>query len=400
MNKQAFLSVETESQLYDYCQQIINNPEITWIAIDTEFVRVDTFFPELSLVQIQDCLGQATIIDPLLIQQSTSEENRATSLNALIDLLTDPNTLKVFHSARQDIEVLYQLAQRLPVSIFDTQIATLFLKHGEMAGFARVVLEELGVTMDKSQTRTNWHARPLTEEQIQYALDDVRYLAPLYEICLQKLSPAQLNAVTEDCLAMLDESLYIINPKLAGEKIKGTKGYKSKQLAIVYSLAQWREEYAIQHNRPKKWVMSDDVITQIAKRPPKTVEALYKVPQIKPSSVKSYGIEWIELIDQVFEQPAEQWPQPAPKAKSPTPQEDVLIQLCTTYAHQVVIDYRLTMHSLMQRNDILAIMHNQPPAKPLLSGWRYQIIGQDLLAILNGDKSLSILNQQVVLSTS
>lgn len=400
MNKQAYLSVETESQLHNYCQQIINNPEINWIAIDTEFVRVDTFFPELSLVQVQDCFGQAAIIDPIQIQQSADADNKGHCLTPLVDLLTDVNTLKVFHSARQDIEVLYQLAHKLPVSIFDTQIATLFLKHGEMAGFARVVLEELDVTIDKSQTRTNWHARPLTDDQIEYALDDVRYLAPLYETCLKKLSPAQINAVAEDCLAMLDESLYIHDPKAAGQKIKGTKGYKPKQLAIVYALAAWREQFAIDNNRPKKWVMSDDVITQISKRPPKTEEALYKVPQIKPSSVKAYGEEWIRIIDQVFDQSPDQWPQPAAKPTAPTPQEDVLIQLCLSYAHQVVVDYRLSMHSLMQPHDILHIMHQETPEKPILSGWRNQLIGQEFLAILSGQKSLSVINHKIVLSNS
>jgi len=306
----------------------------------------------------------------------------------------------VFHSARQDIEVLYQLAHKLPVSIFDTQIATLFLKHGEMAGFGRVVLEELGISIDKSQTRTNWHARPLTDDQIEYALDDVRYLAPLYEACLKKLTPEQISAVAEDCLAMLDESLYIHDPKAAGQKMKGTKGYKPKQLAIVYALAEWREQFAIDNNRPKRWVMSDDVITQISKRPPKTVEALYKVPHIKSSSVKGYGEEWIELIDQVFALSPEQWPQPAPKATSPTPQENVLIQLCLSYAHQVVIDYRLTMHSLMQPHDILHIMHQERPEKPILSGWRNQLIGQEFLAILSGQKSVNVINNKIVLSNS
>ncbi|GKT11242.1 MAG: ribonuclease D [Thiomicrorhabdus sp.] len=400
MNKQAYLSVNTESQLRDYCQQIINNPEITWIAVDTEFVRVDTFFPELSLVQVQDCFGQAVIIDPLLIRESASDADQANCLNPLVDLLTDANTLKVFHSARQDIEVLYQLAHKLPVSIFDTQLATLFLKHGEMAGFARVVLEELGISIDKSQTRTNWHARPLTDEQIQYAIDDVRYLAPLYEVCLKKLSPEQLNAVSQDCMDMLDESLYIHNPKVAGDKVKGIKAYRPKQLAIVYALAEWREQFAIDHNRPKKWVMSDDVITQICKRPPKTVEALYKVPQIKASSVKGYGEEWIAVLDRVFAQPPEAWPQPPAKPPSPTPQEDVLIQLCMSYAQQVVLDYRLTMHSLMQRHDILYMMRNLPPEKPLLTGWRYQLVGQHLQAIINGQATLKVINQKLVLSAS
>lgn len=396
-----YLAVDTEAKLSDYCQQVIENPQIDWIAIDTEFVRVDTLFPELSLVQIQDCLGQIAIIDPIAIKENAIEHNRPTEnstlLAPLITLLADTTTRKVFHSARQDIEVLYQLGNQLPAAIFDTQIATLFLKHGEMAGFARVVKEELGVEIEKSQTRTNWHARPLTEEQIQYAIDDVRYLAPLYQTCLQKLTAEQLKAVEQDCLDMLDVSLYEHNPATAGSKIKGIKGMRSKQLAIIYSLAAWREQFAVENNQPKKWVMTDEVITHIAKRPPKTVEALYKVPQIKSSSVKGYGAEWIAIIDEVFEQPAEQWPQPEPKPASPTPQEEVQIQLCFAYAQQVALDYKIALHSLIQKHDIYQLMHQLPTEKPVLSGWRKLLIGEPLLAILAGQNILQLQNGQLML---
>jgi len=395
MTKQSFLSVETEPQLNAYCQRLMTQPEITWIAIDTEFVREDTYYPKLSLIQIQDCLGELAIIDPLKIQENSTQTDSKKALSAFIDLLCDPNTLKVFHSARQDLEVLYQLAHKMPVSIFDTQIATLFLKQGEMAGFARVVKALLGITIDKSQTRTNWHARPLTEAQIQYALDDVRYLAPLYEHCLKVLTPEQLQAVSEECEMMLDASLYTINPKKAGGKVKGIKNYKAKQLALVNALAEWRENFAITHNQPKKWVMSDEVITQMVKRPPKTVEALYKVPHIKAASIMSHGEEWIRLIDQVFAQPPEQWPQPAPKTPSPNAQEEAIVLLLSGYAQQVAIDYRLNLHSLIQRNDLLAILREQPPEKPVFLGWRNLLIGKTILAILKGEQSLTVIHQHI-----
>ena len=152
------------------------------------------------------------------------------------------------------------------------------------------------------------------------------------------------------------------------------------------------------HNQPKKWVISDEVITQIAKRPPQTIEALYKVPHIKSSSIMNYGEEWIGLIDQVFAQPPEQWPQPAPKMPPATAQEEAMVQLLSSYAQQVAIHYRLNLYSLLQHNDLLAMLRNQPPEKPLLSGWRYQLIGQEIQAILKGQKSLKIIDNQVTLS--
>ncbi|WP_321323996.1 ribonuclease D [Thiomicrorhabdus sp.] len=392
MTNQAYISILTESQLNDYCQQILANSTITWIAIDTEFVRVDTYFSELSLVQIQDCLGQAAIIDPIAIKETAESDQ---PLNALVKLLADTSVVKVFHSARQDIEVLYQLQNQMPAAIFDTQIAAIFKKHGDIAGFARVIENELNTKLDKSQTRTNWHHRPLTDKQIEYALDDVRYLAPLYEKYLVELSDTQLQAVIEDCNALLDKSLYEPNPLKAGEKVKGTKGLRGKGLAIVNTLAKWREEFAIENNRPKKWVMSDEVIVHIAKRPPQTVQALYKVPNIKASSVKGYGEQWIELIDEVFNLPQDSLPKQEAKPTKETPQEEVLMHFANAYIHQIALEYNIMANHLINKTDLLSLVRN--PNQALLTGWREELIGHSLVALLTGLVELKIQNQQVVL---
>lgn len=390
MTKQAYLSILDESQLNDYCQQILANSAITWIAIDTEFVRVDTYFPKLSLVQIEDCLGQAAIIDPIAIQNSTENPK---PLHALVELLADNSIVKVFHSVRQDIEVLFQLENIMPQAIFDTQIAAIFKKHGDIAGFARVIENELGTTLEKSQTRTNWHQRPLTTEQIEYALDDVRYLAPLYKKYQQELSAEQLAAVIEDSNALLDESLYRADPSLAGNKVKGTKGLKGKGLAIVNSLAAWRENYAIEHDRPKKWVLSDEAIVQIAKRPPKTEQALYKVPNIKASSVKGYGEQWIALIDEVFALEPDALPKAAPKPLKETPQEEALLNYLQAYIQQTALSYNLNVNNLANKEFLLKLIRE--PEKNTLSGWKQVLIGKDLQALLKGESKLSIKQQNI-----
>ena len=394
MSKQTYLSILTESQLHDYCQQILANSAIGWIAIDTEFVRVDTYFPELSLVQIQDSLGQAVIIDPIAIEENATTDK---PLHPLIELLSAETVIKVFHSARQDIEVLYQLEGIMPAAIFDTQIASVFRKHGEIAGFARVIENELNTKLDKSQTRTNWHSRPLTAKQIDYALDDVRYLAPLYEKYLQELTTLQLSAVQEDCDALLDESLYKPNPEKAGEKVKGTKGLKGKGIAIINTLAQWREIYAIEHNRPKKWVMSDEVIVHIAKRPPQTVQALYKVPNIKSSSVKGYGEEWIQLIDEVFAMESYKLPKPPTFASKETPQEEAMLQYLNSYIHQIALDYKLVTSNLINKTLLLGLIRD--PQQTKLTGWRQELIGSDLQALLLSQADLRIDQNKVVLVT-
>jgi len=395
MKTPSYAYISNQSDLDDFCQQILANPTINWLAIDTEFVRVDTFYPELSLVQIQTCNGDIAIIDPIAIGSSS---DAVKPYHALVEVLASTEVIKVFHSARQDIEVLYLLDGVMPKAIFDTQIAAIFKGHGDLAGFARVIESELNVKLEKSQTRTNWHARPLSEEQIQYAIDDVRYLAPLYEKYLTDLTETQYKAVIEDGNALLDESLYTPNPALAGLKIKNNaKGLRAKNQAVLNALAEWRELFAITHNKPKKWTMSDDVIVNIAKRPPKTVEALYKVPNIKSSSVKEHGETWIELIDEVFAIDPADYPQPMKKQHKASPQEERLINLLQSYIQQVAVDNNISVSKLLNKQQTLDVIRNHP-APPCLFGWRKNLVGDQLHALLAGTANLRIENGAIKLT--
>lgn len=364
--------IDQQADLEAFCEHLQTCP---WIALDTEFVRTDTYFSILSLIQIQTHDGQAAIIDPIAIED----------LTALWSIITHPNICKVFHSARQDIEVLYQVSGHMPVSIYDTQIACLFLHHGDLAGLARVVKAELNVTLEKDQTRTNWQQRPLTEKQLEYAINDVRYLAPLYEKLQAELTDAQQAALKEDFQALLNEDLYKIDTKAAGKKIKAVKKLSRKNKAVAYKLAEWREQFAIDHNKPKRWVMSDEVLVSIAKRPPKTSEALYKVPHIKASSVKNYGAEWVALIDEVFESP-DSWPSPIISLPPPSSQEEVLISIGFALIQQIAIDYNVNPNNIANKTDLLKTIQSDSSH---LTGWR---------ALLLGTPFSQFLQNQVVLS--
>ncbi|MBO1924225.1 ribonuclease D [Thiomicrorhabdus sp. 6S3-12] len=391
----AYRYIDSHQQLMELCSRLSNQSDLTWLAIDTEFVRVDTYYPQLSLVQIATQERDFYLIDPLAIETSYQDAsaNQASALRPLVDLLQNERICKVFHSARQDIEVLYQLENRMPENLFDTQIAAIFLGHGDLAGFARVIEAELKIKLPKSQTRTNWHARPLSEEQIEYALDDVDYLASLYQKCLQTLSADELHAVTEDCQQLLQPQLYDLEPKQAWLKLKGLKRFNPKQLAIVQALAQWREEFAIKHNQPKKWTLSDEVLLQIAKRPPKTVQALYKVPNIKTSSVREFGENWIALIDRVFEQHPENYPT-LPKAdKHPSPQEEILLALTQSVCQQISLQYKVQLSNLTNKEELLALIRN--PHHSPWSGWRHLLIGIPLQKLLEGRSVLKLEGQEI-----
>jgi len=367
--------LDTETTLADFCQQIAN--KATWFAIDTEFMRTNTFYAELSLIQIYSEQGDAAIIDPIAIKD----------LTPLWSLLSNPNILKVFHSARQDIEILYQVAGQMPVSIFDTQVAGLFLGHGDLAGLARVLKAELNIDIPKDQSRTNWNQRPLTAKQLDYAINDVKFLAPLYEKIMSKLTAPQLEALKEDFNGFLNEDLYDGNPLKTTERIKKASQLAPKNRAISDALALWREDYAIKKNKPRKWSISDDCILAIAQRPPKTVEALYKVPNIKASSIKEFGETWIALIDEVFEQP-NNWPKKIESSFSPTEQEQVFLSIAQAITQQLAIDYGLNINNIANKQTQLEMIRKIDSKQQ--TGWRHFLMELPFKALIHSEKNLQI----------
>ncbi len=380
-----YLMINNTKTLTDYCQHLQTCP---WMAIDTEFMRVDTFFAELSLIQVQSSTGQTALIDPL------SFKNLLEDLDPFWHCLTNPNLIKVFHSARQDIEVLYQVSQQMPVSIFDTQIAGVFLGYGNLSGLSKMILGELNTTLEKDQTRTNWSQRPLSDKQLQYALDDVRFLAPLYEKIIAQTSSEQLSALTTDFEDLLAPTLYEINIAMAGNKLKKLRDLSSKQFAIAYALASWREQFALDNNRPRRWILSDDAIIAIAKRPPQTIESLYKVPNIKSSSVKNHGLEWIEIIDYIFSN-SELWPEKPTKTPKPNVNETKLIDLSQALLTQVTQDHNCSAPHLASKADLLNILRQD---SPVLTGWRYFLYEQPLRELLSGKKTLTLQQGQITLN--
>ncbi|MDY0137408.1 MAG: ribonuclease D [Thiomicrospira sp.] len=367
--------ITNTQQLNNFCRPLHQQ---AWIAMDTEFVRQDTYYPLLSLVQICSQDGELAIIDPLAIDD----------LSPLWALLTDSKLCKVFHSARQDIEVLYQVSGQMPTNLFDTQIACVFIGYGDLAGFARVIEGELGEKLDKDQTRTNWHQRPLSTKQITYALDDVRFLAPLYQHLQTRLTTEQKQALTWDFAQLLAPSLYDIAPQQAWLKLKGTQGLNQKQLALVQALAAWRESQAIALNQPRKWILSDEGLLALAKQPKRDVESLFKLKDLNPSLIRQFGEQWITLIDQVLAQ-SETWPTAPIKPAPASAQEDVLINLLQAYALQITLDYHLNTSTLFQRKDLLALLRGQGNTA-LHQGWRYALLGRDLMRLINGEACLNV----------
>jgi len=243
--------IESESQLNKYLQSIQND---SLLAIDTEFRRIDSYFPELCLIQIAagNCLE---CIDVLAIK----------NLEPLFEKLYDSETIWVIHSARQDIEALYYLSQRIPHTIFDTQIAASLLNYPIQVSYQALTETLQNVYLEKKHTRFDWKTRPLPVDVLQYALDDVKYLLPHYEILKEELIKSKkLQWLSEEVSFLLEKSLYEPNFKQIIKKTSGISKIDSKSQKQAINLIIWREDTAIKENKPRKWIMSDERLIDYA----------------------------------------------------------------------------------------------------------------------------------------
>ena len=244
--------IESESQLNKYLQSIQND---SLLAIDTEFRRIDSYFPELCLIQIA-AGNYLECIDVLAIK----------NLEPLFEKLYDSETIWVIHSARQDIEALYYLSQRIPHTIFDTQIAASLLNYPIQVSYQALTETLQNVYLEKKHTRFDWKTRPLPEDVLQYAHDDVKYLLPHYEILKDELIKSKkLQWLSVEVSFLLEKSLYEPNFKQIIKKTNGISKIDSKSQKQAINLVIWREDTARKENKPRKWIMSDERLIDYAR---------------------------------------------------------------------------------------------------------------------------------------
>jgi len=243
--------ITSESQLNEYLQSIQND---SLLAIDTEFKRINSYYPELCLIQL--AVGDhLECIDVLVIK----------NLEPLFKKLYDPQTIWIVHSARQDIEALFYLSKRTPRSIFDTQIAASLLNYPMQVSYQALTETLQGIYLEKKHTRFDWKTRPLPSDVLQYALDDVKYLLPNYAILKAELvKNEKLQWLSEEVDFLLDQSLYEPNFKQIIKKTSGISKIDSQAQKKAVNLVMWREDTAMKENKPRKWIMSDERLIDYA----------------------------------------------------------------------------------------------------------------------------------------
>ncbi|MDH5183565.1 MAG: ribonuclease D [Gammaproteobacteria bacterium] len=367
--------IETQDALTELCAQLQDSP---WLTLDTEFIREKTYYPQLCLIQIANT-EHVACIDPLALDD----------LTPLLDLLYNPAITKVLHSARQDLEILQQLKGEPPTPIFDTQVAATLLGQGEQVGYGNLVKLILDVDLDKAHSRTDWSQRPLSSDQLDYAADDVRYLRDVYLQQRQKLEAlGRLTWLDDDFAQLSDPALY--SPPLgeAWSKLKGLNRLKGVQLAMVQKLAQWREGLARERNLPKRWLLSDDLIIEVARQRPLSEDKLRRIRGMDDKIIQRYGKMMLQLVEEARSLPAEQWPQLQQRPRLSSHQEalvDILVGVVKLSAAQ----HQLSPNALASRKEIEQLLTGSPEA-PLLHGWRYELCGQSLQSLLSGKQCITI----------
>jgi ribonuclease D len=363
------LYVDSPEQLQRLCEELKKE---NLLALDTEFLREKTYYAQLCLVQIATA-DLIACIDPIQIADITP----------FLDVLYDPAILKVMHSARQDLEIFHDMTQKVPAPLFDTQIAATLLGCGDQLGYANLVEKLLDIKLAKTHTRTNWSHRPLEYGQIEYAMDDVRYLLPIYHMQSQQLDKmGRSNWLQKDFEALTDSSLYSQSMEDIWQKVRGANTLKGAQLAVLQQLAQWREQQAIEKNRPRRWIIKDDLLLEIARQQPQHPSALMKIPG-SDAFVQKYADTLLALVDEGKAIPRSQWPVSS-KHQRLTPDQEAKVDLLMAVVRTRAKQAEVTPSVLASRKDLECLVQGKKHCA-VLYGWRAEMVGNELQAILNGD---------------
>jgi len=375
------LYIATPEALHDLCGRLRSSP---WLAVDTEFLRERTYRAQLCLVQLSN-RDEVAVIDPLAIDD----------LGPLLDLLHDPMIVKVLHAARQDLEIFHDIDGRVPQPLFDTQIAATLAGYGDQMGYADLVRQVLGVALDKSQTRTDWSARPLADEQLSYAADDVRHLGTLYETLRQKLDEGgRLAWLSDDFTALADPAKYRNDPDEAWHRVRGGGRLRGGQLAALRLLAAWRERRAAEANRPRRWIIDDAGLLTLAKSRPTRSEQLGRIRGLSDGLVRRHGSDLLELIRTSGDLPQEK---PVEPRKTPLePRQEALIDALTGLLRLSAAEHGVTVSALATRRDLEALVRGEHDI-PLLHGWRHGLVGAELERFLAGGAVLRSSDRGLVL---
>ncbi|MGN6549407.1 MAG: ribonuclease D [Pararhizobium sp.] len=373
----------TTEALEAACQTLSRSDFVT---VDTEFIRETTFWPELCLIQLASP-DLAVIVDPLA---------DGLDLAPFFALMADATTTKVFHAARQDIEIIFHRGGLIPHPIFDTQVAAMVCGFGDSVSYDQLVLRTTGVQIDKSSRFTDWRRRPLSEKQLVYALADVTHLRDVYMKLREEVErEGRLGWLTEEMDILESRETYDLHPEDAWKRLR-MRLRKPTELAVMKSVAAWREREARDRNVPRGRVVKDDAIYEIAQQQPRDAEGLSRLRTIPKGWERSQqGQAVVEAVNSALSLPKDQMPrlprhQPAPEgAAAATELLKVLLKLVTE-------QHGVAAKIIANSDDIERIAAQGEKADvAALKGWRRELFGEKALKLISGEIALRFVDRKV-----
>ena len=357
----------------------------TFLAIDTEFMRERTYYPQLCLIQIAG-KDEAVTVDALATE---------INLDPILDLMANHKIIKVFHACRQDMEIFFNLNRRIPFPVFDTQIGAMVCGYGESVGYDKLVRQITGVQIDKSSRFTDWSHRPLSKQQLNYALSDVTHLRTVYESLLNQLEKnGRINWLNEEFQNVLNPKTYDIPLDQIWKRLKIKNG-RPKFLILVRELCAFREKEAQNRNIPRNRVIRDDILLDIAARSPRSSVDLAKVRSLSAQFAEGrLGKSILRVVAEASNIPESDAPQ-LEKLNKPKPQKPALIELLKVLLKHKSEDNNVAQKLIASTADLEAIAENDNANVLALSGWRKDVFGDDALLLKSGKIALSAAGDRI-----
>jgi len=372
------------AELAAACDRLAAHPFVT---VDTEFLRETTYYPKLCLIQLASP-EEAILVDPLAPELD---------LAPFFGLMVNESVVKVFHAARQDLEIVWLLGRVLPVPLFDTQVAAMVCGYGDSVGYEQLANDLAKARIDKSSRFTDWSRRPLTEAQLAYAESDVTHLRQIYLGLKADLDTSGRESwVAEEMAVLTSPATYEVKPENAWQRLKG-RVRKPRELPILMEVAAWREREAQGRDVPRQRVLKDDALMDIVQRGPRTAEALAELRSVPNGFERSRnGAEVLAAIERAAAIDPKTLPRLERERGRPT--NGAVLDLLKVLLKAVADSERVAPKIIASSDDLEAIASDELSDVPALQGWRRGVFGEKALALKNGSLSLRIQRGRVVVS--
>lgn len=358
------------------------------VALDTEFMRERTYFAKLCLIQLA-ADGQTFLVDALALKGR---------LEPLARVLTAPGIVKVVHAGSQDVEVLLRETGSTVAPIFDTQIAATLAGFPTQVGYAQLVKELLGEHVDKSDTFTDWAARPLSQTQLVYAEADVLHLPEVYRLLHERLvREGRLSWLADDFERLADPDTYAVDPREQYRRVKRASSLDRRSLAVLRELAAWRETEAQRRDTPKRWIVADESLIEIARRRPASAAELAGIRGVNERVASRSGSAVVAAIRDGMAVPDDELPRLPKRDRVPTdaqPIADLLSAVLRVRARE----HGVASSLIASRDDLERFVSGDREGHPLSAGWRHTLAGAELAAIVDGEISVRVVNGKLSLA--